>query len=218
VTLRIALVDDHLAFRERLRALLEEDPSVEIVAEAGDGVEILEIALTTEFDVACMDISMPRLNGIEATRRLLASKPKIRVIGLSAYDDPHYVEALLQAGAVGYFTKGDVGDAFLQAIHAATRERPIFGADVSVPVDVKSAPPGANQDDNSRSTAADAALSAREMALMRLIATGQTPMQIANSLSMDTALVDVHRRNIMRKLQLKDDDALIAYARALGPG
>src|SRR5471032_1200831 len=134
MSLRVALIDDHQPFRERLRALLEEDPDIEIVAEASSGNEILEIALTTKIDVACMDISMPGMNGIEATRRLLASKPGVRVIGLSAYADPHYVEAMLDAGAVGYFTKGDAGEALLQAIHSATRVRPCFGADISVPV------------------------------------------------------------------------------------
>ncbi|MBK5105276.1 MAG: response regulator, partial [Burkholderiales bacterium] len=101
--MRVALVDDHRPFRERLRALLEENPTIEIVAEAGSGQEILDIALTTEMDVVCMDISMPGMNGIETTRRLLAVRPGVRVIGLSAYAGAHYVRGMLDAGAVGYF-------------------------------------------------------------------------------------------------------------------
>src|SRR3954471_4935688 len=100
--LRVALVDDHQQFRERLRALLLREPDIEIVAAIGSASEFLEIVLDTDVDVACMDIRLPGLNGIEATRRLQAIRPELRVIGLSAYAEPHYVEAMLGAGAVGH--------------------------------------------------------------------------------------------------------------------
>lgn len=215
--LRVALIDDHQPFRERLRALLEEDPDIEIVAEAGSGHEILEVALTTEMDVACMDISMPGMNGIEATRRLLAGKPGVRVIGLSAYADPHYVEAMLDAGAVGYFTKGEAGEALRQAIHTATLERPCFGAEISVPVAAKAT--AATVPDNAPADDDIASLGAREREVLLLIAKGLAPPQIARSLSMDPTMVDVYRRNIMRRLRLNGDAALAEYARRIGgPG
>ena len=216
MSLRVALIDDHLPFRERLRALLEEDPDIEIVAEAGSGQEILALAPTTEMDAACMDISMPGMSGIEATRRLLAIKPEVRVIGLSAYADPHYVEAMLDAGAVGYFTKGDAGEALLQAMHTATRERPCFGAEISLPA-AANAPAAAAA---SKGTAdVDAApLGAKELEVLRMIGQGLAPPQIALSLSMEPTMVDVYRRNIMRKLRLNSDAALIEYARGIGPG
>jgi two-component system NarL family response regulator len=216
MSLRVALIDDHQPFRERLRALLEEDPDLEIVAEAGSGQEILEISLTTEIDVACMDISMPGMNGIEATRRLLASKPGVRVIGLSAYADPHYVEAMLDAGAVGYFTKGDAGEALLQAIHSATRERPCFGADVSVPVAANAT--AATAPGKAPADADATSLGARELEVLLAIAKGLASPQIASSLSMDPTMVDVYRRNIMRKLHLNNDAALVEYARRMEPG
>jgi two-component system NarL family response regulator len=216
MSLRIALIDDHEPFRARLRAMLEGDPELEIVAEAGSGQEILEIALTTEFDVACMDVSMPGMNGIDATRRLLANKPDVRVIGLSAYADPHYVESMLDAGAVGYFTKGDAGEALLQAIHSARRERPCFGTDVSVPVAAHAA--SAAAPDKTPADVDVTSLGAREMEVLLAIAKGLASAQIASSLSMDPTMVDVYRRNIMRKLRLNGDAALVEYARRMGTG
>jgi len=213
MSLRVALIDDHQPFRERLRGMLEEDRTIEIVAEAGSGDEILELAPTVEMDAACMDISMPGMNGIEATRRLLAIRPGVRVIGLSAYADPHYVEAMLDAGAVGYFTKGEAGEGLLQALHAATRARPCFSADVSVPPAANAA--AATPADATPAHVAAASLGARELEVLKLIASGSAPAQIAVSLSMDPGMVDVYRRNIMRKLHLRDDAALADYARRI---
>jgi DNA-binding NarL/FixJ family response regulator len=211
MTLRVALVDDHQPFRERLRALLTRDPDLTIVAEASSGDQLLEIALTTGMDAVCMDISLPGMSGIEATRRLLAIQPGVRVIGLSAYAEPHYVQAMLKAGAAGHFTKGEAGEPLLQAIRTATPERPVFGADISFPLAA----------DRTAATAPHAtpprveapALSDRELEILRLIADGCEPGPIAHALSMDLTMVDVYRRNIMRKLHLQDDAALDDYAR-----
>jgi DNA-binding NarL/FixJ family response regulator len=212
MTLRVALVDDHQRFRERLRALLERDPNIEIVAETGSGHELLEITPTTEFDVVCMDIRLPGMSGIETTRRLLEIKPGVRVIGLSAYAEPHYVEAMLGAGAVGQFTKGDAGDTLLHAIHHATVERPLFGANIMVPIaEHAAASPAA---DHPPPAAAEPSLGAREVDVLRLTARGLAPAAIARELSIEPTMLDVYRRNIMRKLQLRDDAALSEYARA----
>jgi DNA-binding NarL/FixJ family response regulator len=209
MTLRVALVDDHQPFRQRLRTLLTRDRDIEVVAEASSGQELLEIAATTELDVACMDIRLPGMSGIEVTRRLLAIRPRVRVIGLSAYAEPHYVEAMLAAGAVGHFTKGDVGEALLHAIHTATLQRPCFGSDVAMPMATNSA--AAMAVDKAPCDATS--LGVREREVLLLIGQGLTSAQIAGSLSMAAAMVDVYRRNIMRKLALNDDAALIDYAR-----
>ena len=210
MSLRVALIDDHQPFRARLRTLLEEDPDIEIVAEAASGHEILDIALTTEMDAACMDISMPGINGIEATRRLLVIQPEVRVIGLSAYADPHYVEAMLDAGAAGYFTKGDAGESLRQALHAATREQPCFGAEISVPDTVNNTVAAVS--DKAPANADSKPLGTKEQEMLLLLGKGLAATQIASSLSMDPALVDVYRRNIMRKLHLDSDVALAEYA------
>ena len=216
MSLRVALIDDHQAYRERLRALLEEDPDIEVVAEAASGQQILDLAQTTAMDAACMDISMPGMNGIEATRRLLAIDANIRVIGLSAYADQHYVEAMLDAGAVGFFTKAEAGEELLQAIHSATPQQPCFSADIAAPLAAK--PKAESPPDTTSAEADSASLSARELELLLLIVKGLTLPQIAGSLSMDPTMVEVYRRNLMRKLHLKDEAALAEYVRRIGSG
>lgn len=219
MSLRVALIDDHQAFRERLRALLVVDPDIEIVAEAASGQEILDLAQTTGMDAACMDISMPGMSGIEATRRLLAIDAKVRVIGLSAYADQHYVEAMLEAGAVGFFTKAEAGDGLLQAIRSATPERPCFSADVAAPIAANAAPEASPvPTPPTPATAEGATLGPMEREVLLRVAQGLTLPQIADSLSMDPTMVEVYRRNIMRKLHLKDEAALADYARRIGPG
>jgi DNA-binding NarL/FixJ family response regulator len=210
MTLRVALIDDHQTFRERMRALLEKDPDIEIVAEAASGEEFLEIALTTAMDVACMDISMPGMNGIEATRRLLALRPGVRVIGLSAYADPLYVNAMLQVGAVGYFTKGDADATLLQAVLTATVEHPSFGASVSLPDAANASAEGMT--DQSSDDGDSVSFGAKELEVLRLIAQRYATPQIGQSLTMEPAMVDAYRRNIMRKLHLDTDAELSEYA------
>jgi DNA-binding NarL/FixJ family response regulator len=210
MTLRVALVDDHQPFRDRLRALLQRDPAIEIVVEASSGQELLDLAQSIAIDVACMDIRLPGMNGIEATRRLLALRPSVRVIGLSAYAEPHYVEAMLEAGAVGQFTKGDAGAALLRAIHDATAAQPLFGANVAMPAAEEAAAPAAPE-----RTQADAApLGAREVQVLGMIGKGLDAAEIARILSIDPSMIDVYRRNMVRKLNLADDKALSVYARA----
>ena len=210
MNLRGALIDDHQPFRDRLRALLSQDVGIKIVAEAGSGPEILETALTTDFDMACMDISMPGMTGIEATRRLLAIRPQVRVIGLSAYSEPLYVDAMLDAGAVGFFTKADAGESLMQAIRTATREHPCFGANIAVPTGVsvrgKTQPPAA------RKLADIKSLGEKDTAILVMIGKGMASPSIARSLSLEHAMIDVYRRNIMRKLHLPDEPALARYA------
>jgi len=208
MSVRIALVDDHQPFRERLRALLQRDRHIDIVGEASTGYELLELVQATDVDVVCMDIRLPGMSGVQTTRQLLAMRPAVRIIGLSAYAEPHYVEAMLDAGAVGHFTKGDVGDALLRAIHEATRAQPRFGASVAAPGAAVGRPA------ESPHGAFDVSpLGPRELQLLRLIGAGSSPDQIAATLTIDPAMVAVYRRNIVRKLNLGDDGALDGCAR-----
>lgn len=129
--LRVMIADDHTIFRGALRMVLEADPETDVVAEAADGEEAVQLATTTQPDVVCMDINMPRMNGIEATRQLLAAHPGIKVIGLSAYTDLHFVQEMVDAGAVGFVTKGEAGDSLIFAIRRVMAGETYFCPEVA---------------------------------------------------------------------------------------
>lgn len=205
MTLRIALADDHQMFRHALRALLEKEPQFEVVAEAASGDELLRVVAGREVEVVCMDIGMPGMNGIEATRRLLALRPEVKVIGLSAFSDRQFVMDLLNAGARGYVTKAEAGDELLRAIHNVQIGRTYLCPDVASTVtsallDVPSVHAAAPQ------------LTARERQVLQLIAEGLTSTRIAERLHLAASTVEVHRRNIMRKLDLHSVAELTRYA------
>jgi DNA-binding NarL/FixJ family response regulator len=135
----ILIVDNHEMYREALRGILANDPNIGIVAEAGDGVEGLARASEIVPDIVCMDVRMPRMNGIEATRRLVAVRPDVKVIAISNHSIKEYVLEMLKVGALGYLTKGGVGEHLLPAIHAVLKQQtylcPLAAAAVSDTLD-----------------------------------------------------------------------------------
>ena len=205
MSLRIVLADDHQMFRHALRALLARDAELEVVAEAASGDEVLAIAEAQPVDLVCMDIAMPGMDGIEATRRLLARHPGVRVIGLSAFADRQFVIDLLSAGARGYITKAEAGDELLRAIRTVREGRTYLCPDVAATVaDALRDRPGLY--------AAPPRLTARERPVLQLIAEGLTSVQIAERLHIATSTVEVHRRNLMRKLDLHNVAELTRYS------
>lgn len=205
MSLRIVLADDHQMFRHALRALLAREPGLEVVAEASSGDEVLAIAAAQPVDLVCMDIAMPGMDGIEATRRLLARHPEVRVIGLSAFADRQFVIDLLDAGARGYITKAEAGDELLRAIHTVREGRTYLCPDVAATV------ANALLDRDSLYAAAPR-LTARERQVLQLIAEGLTSAQIGDRLHIAASTVEVHRRNLMRKLDLHNVAELTRYA------
>ncbi|HEX8989593.1 MAG TPA: response regulator transcription factor [Rhodocyclaceae bacterium] len=203
--LQIILADDHQMFRQALRAMLEKEPDIEIVAEASDGNELLRLAAEVPVDLVCMDIGMPNMNGIEATRRLLALRPEVKVIGLSAFHDRDFVLDLMKAGASGYVTKTEAGDELLRAIQAARVNRKYLCSDVADIVTGALINNPEEKPDNVR-------LGSRERQVLQLVAEGMTSVQIAASLHVSPSTVEVHRRNIMRKLDLHNVAELTKYA------
>jgi len=205
MSLRIVLADDHQMFRHALRALLAREPDLEVVAEASTGDEVLAIAAAQAVDLVCMDIAMPGMDGIEATRRLLARHPGVRVIGLSAFADRQFVIDLLDAGARGYITKAEAGEELLRAIHTVREGRTYLCPDVAATV--------ANAlRDRGPLYAAAPRLTTRERQVLQLIAEGLTSAQIGDRLHIAASTVEVHRRNLMRNLDLHNVAELTRYA------
>ncbi len=205
MSLRIVLADDHQMFRHALRALLAREPGLEVIAEAASGEEVLAIAAAQPVDLVCMDIAMPGMNGIEATRRLLAANPGIGVIGLSAFADRQFVIDLLDAGARGYITKAEAGDELLRAIHTVREGRTYLCPDVAATVTSALL-------DRGSLYAAMPRLTERERQVLQLIAEGLTSVQIGERLHIAASTVEVHRRNLMRKLDLHNVAELTRYA------
>jgi DNA-binding NarL/FixJ family response regulator len=203
--IRIVLADDHQMFREALRSMLEKVSDLEIVAEANDGQELLRIVREYNPDVVCTDVGMPGMNGIEATRQLLAINPRVKVIGLSAFTDQQFVVGMLNAGAVGYVTKTEAADELLRAIRAVQVNRTYLCPDIASSV------AGALLLGTERG-AGTPKLGARERQVLQLIAEGRTSPEIAVSLHLAASTVEVHRRNIMRKLDLHNIAELTKYA------
>lgn len=207
VRVRVLLADDHQMFRDALRVMLEKEPSLQVVAETGDGLEVFSLAQERQAEVICMDISMPGMNGIETTRRLLAVCPNIKVIGLSAFSDQRYILEMLEAGALGYVTKAAAGDELLRAIKTVLKGEQYFSPDA-----YQAIKGGLLDNTDALKLAETGNLGSRERQVLQLVAEGHTSVQIAGYLQMAPATVDVHRRNIMRKLNLHSVADLTKFA------
>ncbi|MFA6014237.1 MAG: response regulator transcription factor [Gallionellaceae bacterium] len=202
--IRILLVDDHQMFREALRGLLERQDNLEVVGEASDATKIVDVVRQTSPDVVCLDITMPQVNGIEATRLLNEAVPGIKIIGLSTHSEQRYVMDLMNAGASGYVTKAEASEELLRAISAVINNRKYLCPDVA-----ESVMGGANQQFNSGKVPS---LGKREAQVLELVAEGLTSSAIAEKLYIAASTVEVHRRNIMRKLNLHSVAELTRYA------
>ena len=203
--LRILLADDHKMFREALRSLLGMSPDLDVVAEAGDGLEVIRLIRETSPDIVCMDISMPGMNGIETTQRITATWPSVKVIALSAYPDQRYVMDMMSAGAAAYVTKAEAGDELLRAIDAVRRNRSYLCPDAMDSVkDVLSSHKAPEK--------SGAKLGERERQVLVQVAAGYTSAQIAEQLNIAASTIEVHRRNIMRKLGINSVAGLTRYA------
>ena len=202
--MKVLLVDDHTMMREGLRAVLEKQPDVEVVGEAEDGREAIALALSLRPTVVVMDITMPGLNGSDATRRLLKELPSVKVIGLSMNTDRRYVMAMFEAGAVGYVVKSSASEELFRAIVAASAGQTFVSPAVGEYVvrgALGDAAPGAHK-----------ALSAREREVLQLLAEGKASKEIAACLEIGLPTVETHRRQISLKLGLHSIAELTKYA------
>lgn len=204
---RILLVDDHALMREGLRAILTSDPDVEVVGEASDGREALEMVSRLQPDIVVMDIGMPHLNGFEATRQIGTFSSATRVIALSTHNDKRYVLAMLEAGARGYVVKSSVGDELRRAIQTVQRNQIFLSPEVAGVV-VESY---LGRDYPEEGIGA-ALLGSREREVLQLLAEGKSSPEIAAVMHISVSTVETHRRNIMRKLDIHSVAELTKFA------
>jgi DNA-binding NarL/FixJ family response regulator len=203
MTHRLLLVDDHRIFREALRSLLSQMPDILVVGEASSGQEAIALARQFAPDIVCMDITMPGINGVEATRELIASCPGVKVIALSTHADHAFVMDMMAAGASAYVTKADGSKELLRAIEAAGNGHQYLCASIT--------------DTTTRALVnqlqgrTHPLLGDRERQVLCLVAQGMNSPQIAAQLGIATGTVEVHRRNIMRKLDLHNAVDLTRY-------
>jgi two-component system, NarL family, response regulator NreC len=204
---KILIVDDHKIMREGLRAILERRPDMEVVGEASNGREALALAHQLKPGIIVMDITMPGLNGIDATRRIAAELPDVKVIGLSMNSDRRYVLAMLGAGASGYLLKNAASEELTRAIEAAVANRKYVSpliADAVIESAIREAAP--------EGSAEVKALSVREREVLQLLAEGRSSKEIASRLGVAVTTVETHRRQIMSKLSIRSIAELTKYA------
>ena len=212
--IRVLLADDHTIVRQGVRLCLEALGDLEVVAEAADGQQAIELALSLRPDVAVVDLTMPRLNGVEAIRQIRREAPDVEVVVLSVHDSEAYVVQALRAGAAGYVLKRNAATELAEAIRAAHEGQAYLHPSIARRV---------IDDYVSRIRAGEPAaaepyerLTPREREVLQLAAEGHTTRAIAGLLSLSTKTVEHHRGNLMAKLGLRGQTELVKYAMRLG--
>lgn len=213
MTTRVLICDDHTLVRDAIRGLLEQQPDIEVVAEAADGADALELAATLAPDVVVIDIGMRGMSGIEATRALAASAPEVKVLAVSMHTEREFVAEMLKAGARGYLVKDDALEDVLTAVRTVAEggtylSATVAGVVVGDYVRQLTNPPA----DQTNGTP----LTARELEVLALIADGCTTKEIASRLGVSVKTVETHRRQIMEKTGIFSVVGLAKYALRLG--
>ncbi|MCL6522420.1 MAG: response regulator transcription factor [Firmicutes bacterium] len=214
--IRVLLVDDHTILREGIRSLLEEQEDMEVVGEAGDGVEAVELTDRLLPDVVLMDIGLPRMNGVDATQAILRRHPEVRVLVLTMHDSEEYVRTILQAGASGYVLKRSAARELVSAIRAVHEGHTVLNPELSRAVFAGGARPEPGGQPLLPRLHGTDVLTEREQEVLRLIARGYTNQEIADKLMISIKTVQAHRGNIMEKLDLHDAVELTKYALRVG--
>ncbi len=210
----VLIADDHTVVRQGLRAMLQTEPDIEIVGEAETGREAVQLARTLKPDVVVMDIAMPELGGLEATRQITRQVPSARVLVLSSYGDDEYVDQLAEAGAVGYLLKQEAFTDVVRGIREARKGNAFFSPAVSKHlVDrYRQAVTGAA----ARGAPSASPLTSRQAEVLQLIAEGKGNKQIAAELEISIKTVERHRQGLMDRLAIHDVAGLTRYAIAKG--
>ena len=205
--IRIIIADDHQIVRQGLRVLIEKEPDMEVVGEAEDGQATVSLAKELHPHIVLMDIKMPDLNGIEATRQILSDMPDVKIIALSMYPDQRFVMNMLKSGARGYLLKDSAFEELAQAIRLVMANKTYLCPLVTEVVvkDLVTLNPSSNQ-------TALVVLTSREREVLRLLAEGKRTSQIAQLLDISVKTVDTHRQQIIHKLGIRSLAELTKYA------
>ena len=208
--IRILIVDDHAEFRQGLRAMLQSAPELEVVGEAEDGAQAVAAALTLQPDIILMDLQMPKLNGVDATRQIVYTSPHIGVIMLTMYDDDDSVFAAMRAGARGYLLKGALKAEVLHTVAGVANGEAIFGSGLARRlISFFSAP-------KATPVASFPELTEREVEILKLLAQHLSNHEIADRLSISLKTARNHVSNILNKLQVADRAQAILRAKDAG--
>jgi two-component system, NarL family, response regulator NreC len=208
MSLRILLADDHTVVRQGLRKVLEERPEWAVVAEAGDGREAVRLAEQFKPDVSILDVAMPLLNGIEATRQIARRVPSTRILVLSMHADEAYVAQILRAGASGYLLKDSADVDLIQAVSEVASGKSFFSPAIARVMLDNYVRHGTEKDVSDRYES----LSQREREIFQLIAETKTNKEIAALLNVSPSTVETHRARIMEKLNLHSAAEIVLYA------
>ena len=205
--IRIIIADDHAMVRNGLRSLIEHESDMEVIAEADNGRDAVRIALELAPDVMIMDIAMPDLNGIEATRQIITALPRIKIIALSMHADKRYVMEMLKAGASGYILKDNAYEELARAIRTALKNHTYLSQQVTETVigDYVQLALASNG-------SAFSLLSVREREVLQLLAEGSSTVQIADNLGIGVKTVETYRQHIIEKLEIRSIAELTKYA------
>ncbi len=204
---RILLADDHALVRRGVRLILDSEPDLSVVAEAGDGAEAVTVARSEDIDLAILDIAMPRMTGLQAARELSRRRPELRILMLTMYDNEQFFFEALKAGASGYVMKSVADRDLVEACRAAMRDEPFIypGAVTTL---IRDYLEGARQGD----PLPDRTITHREEEILKLVAEGHTSREIAGILVISAKTVERHRANLLQKLGLRDRLELTRYA------
>ncbi len=207
-SIRVILADDHAVVRQGIRNFLEEDPTIRVVGEANDGDEALALIAREQPDVVLLDIQMPRLNGLDAARRIRQTYPKVRVLMLTAYEDEPYIMAALQAGVSGYLLKTASSEELVRAVHAVADGETALSPAVAKKMVHRTLGMGSPEQTTEP-------LSERELEVLKLAAKGMGNRQIAAALAISDRTVQGHLANIYANLQVSTrTEAVLAAVRA----
>ena len=204
-TLRIVLIDDHAVVRRGVRALLESQPGWEVVGEATSGKEGIDVVRRLQPDIIVMDLSLPQLNGLDATRQILKESPRSEVLVLTMHHSDELARNVLAAGARGYVLKSDADQSLIAAVDCLRQHKPFLTSTVAAFV----------LDDyirRSDDASSERVVTPRERQIVQLLAEGNSNKQMASALGISVKTIEAHRANIMRKLHLRSVSDLVRYA------